>query len=198
MGPPTGPGARTAARADDGAVGRGPGPGPDDVPAHDRRHGYALPGQALHPRVARARRRFRRLSARVRLVRRRVRRTPAGRIGWRLGVGLVGGVLLVAGVVMIPGPGQGWATVFLALAILSTEFGWAQRVRHGLWVRLVEARRHYAANSPRRRAVLGTAVALVTLVALALALWVGLLVTGAPSWLPGPVRDVLDRVPGVG
>lgn len=198
MGPPTGPGARTAARADDGAVGRGPERDRDDVPPRDRRHGYALPGQALHPRVARARRRFRRLSARVRLLRRRVRRTPAGRVGWRLGVGLVGGVLLVAGVVMIPGPGQGWATVFLALAILSTEFGWAQRVRHGLWVRLVEARRHYAASSPRKRLVLGGAVVLVTVAALVLALWGGLLVTGAPTWLPGPVLEVLDRVPGVG
>jgi uncharacterized protein (TIGR02611 family) len=71
------------------------------------------------------RKRWRRTRARVRVVRSRVRRTPAGRIAWRAGVGLIGGIVLLVGVIAIPGPGQGWAMVFLGLAILSTEFSWA-------------------------------------------------------------------------
>ena len=43
-------------------------------------------------------------------------------------IGLVGGIVLLAGVVMIPYPGPGWLVVFAGLGILSTEFEWAQRV----------------------------------------------------------------------
>jgi len=43
-------------------------------------------------------------------------------------IGIVGGVVLVAGVIMIPYPGPGWLVVFAGLGILSTEFAWAQRV----------------------------------------------------------------------
>jgi hypothetical protein len=42
-------------------------------------------------------------------------------------VGIVGGVVLAAGIVMIPYPGPGWLVVFMGLAILSREFPWAQR-----------------------------------------------------------------------
>ncbi len=45
-------------------------------------------------------------------------------------IGLVGGTVLLAGIIMIPYPGPGWATVFVGLAILSTEFEWAQRILH--------------------------------------------------------------------
>lgn len=46
----------------------------------------------------------------------------------KTGVGVVGGVVLVAGIVMIPYPGPGWLVVFAGLGILSTEFTWARRV----------------------------------------------------------------------
>lgn len=45
-------------------------------------------------------------------------------------IGIVGGVVLAAGIVMIPYPGPGWATVFVGLAILSTEFHWAKQILH--------------------------------------------------------------------
>lgn len=44
--------------------------------------------------------------------------------------GLVGGIVLIAGIIMIPYPGPGWLVVFAGLGILSTEFEWAQRVLH--------------------------------------------------------------------
>lgn len=46
----------------------------------------------------------------------------------RITVGTVGGFVLLAGIIMIPYPGQGWLTVFAGLAILSTEFEWAARL----------------------------------------------------------------------
>ena len=45
-------------------------------------------------------------------------------------IGIVGGIVLLAGIVMIPYPGPGWVVVFAGLGILSTEFEWAQRVLH--------------------------------------------------------------------
>lgn len=43
-------------------------------------------------------------------------------------VGVIGGIVLIAGIIMIPYPGPGWLVVFAGLGILSTEFTWAQRV----------------------------------------------------------------------
>lgn len=45
-------------------------------------------------------------------------------------IGIVGGFVLLAGIIMIPYPGPGWLVVFAGLGILSTEFEWAQRVLH--------------------------------------------------------------------
>lgn len=81
------------------------------------------------------------------------RRNPALNLAYRIGVGVVGGLVLVAGILMIPYPGPGWLVVFFGLAILSTEFEWAGRVlkfakryydawvewlkRQPLWIKLV-------------------------------------------------------------
>lgn len=40
--------------------------------------------------------------------------------------------MLIIGVIAIPYPGPGWLIVFAGLAILATEFAWAQRVLHYL------------------------------------------------------------------
>jgi uncharacterized protein (TIGR02611 family) len=47
---------------------------------------------------------------------------------WRIGVFTVGAAVLAAGLVMMVTPGPGWAAIFIGLAILATEFAWAQRV----------------------------------------------------------------------
>lgn len=46
----------------------------------------------------------------------------------RIATAIVGGVVLIVGVIAIPYPGPGWLIVFAGLAILATEFTWAQRV----------------------------------------------------------------------
>lgn len=49
---------------------------------------------------------------------------------FRVLIGIVGGVVLVAGIIMIPYPGPGWVVVFIGLAILAQEFEWAERALH--------------------------------------------------------------------
>lgn len=44
----------------------------------------------------------------------------------KIGTGILGGVVLLVGLVTIPYPGPGWLIVFAGLAILATEFQWAQ------------------------------------------------------------------------
>lgn len=58
----------------------------------------------------------------------RIRRNRSLDLAWRVGVGVVGGLVLVAGILMIPYPGPGWLVVFAGLAILATEFTWAGNV----------------------------------------------------------------------
>jgi uncharacterized protein (TIGR02611 family) len=43
-------------------------------------------------------------------------------------IGIAGGVVVLIGIVAIPYPGPGWLIVFAGLAILATEFEWAQRL----------------------------------------------------------------------
>ena len=47
-------------------------------------------------------------------------------------VGLLGGAIVVLGFILIPLPGPGWLIVFAGLALLATEFVWAERLlRYG-------------------------------------------------------------------
>lgn len=47
---------------------------------------------------------------------------------WRIAVFTVGLLLLLAGAAMLVLPGPGWATIFVGIALLATEFAWAQRI----------------------------------------------------------------------
>ena len=46
----------------------------------------------------------------------------------RVGIGTIGGLIVLIGIVAIPYPGPGWLIVFAGLAVLATEFDWAQRL----------------------------------------------------------------------
>jgi len=46
----------------------------------------------------------------------------------KIATGIVGGLVLILGIIAIPYPGPGWLIVFAGLAILATEFAWAQHV----------------------------------------------------------------------
>jgi uncharacterized protein (TIGR02611 family) len=62
--------------------------------------------------------------------RQRARLDGFPRLRWlyKLGVALVGFVVVVLGLVLVPLPGPGWLIVFVGVAILGTEFPLAHRV----------------------------------------------------------------------
>lgn len=72
--------------------------------------------------------RLRRLRASAARFRAFMRRHRLLNTTWRIGVFTVGVAVLAAGLVMMVTPGPGWAAIFIGLAILATEFAWAQRV----------------------------------------------------------------------
>ena len=57
-----------------------------------------------------------------------VAKHPALDAAYRVAVGIVGAAVVVLGFVLIPLPGPGWLIVFAGLAILATEFVWAERL----------------------------------------------------------------------
>lgn len=59
-----------------------------------------------------------------------IRRSRVLNTTWQIGVFTVGATVLVAGLVMMVTPGPGWLAIFVGLAILATEFAWAQSALH--------------------------------------------------------------------
>jgi uncharacterized protein (TIGR02611 family) len=59
----------------------------------------------------------------------KIRSNPTGHLALKIGIAVLGGLVVVAGIIMIPLPGPGWAVVILGLAIWAVEFAWA---RHAL------------------------------------------------------------------
>jgi uncharacterized protein (TIGR02611 family) len=103
---------------------------------------------ASRPTTARARR-WRRFRVRLRIWRMRMHAHPVSSATWRTAVAVVGGLILLAGVVMCVTPGPGAAAIVLGLAILSTEFAWA----HGMlgYARRWAHRARQKARAVRRR-----------------------------------------------
>ena len=58
----------------------------------------------------------------------KIRSTPGGRLALRIGIGVLGGLVVALGIILIPFPGPGWAIVILGLAIWALEFSWAKRL----------------------------------------------------------------------
>jgi uncharacterized protein (TIGR02611 family) len=95
---------------------REPGPGDGDPVPPAGHH------RLRHSRVAK----------RARLFRARLNLFPRLRLAYKVGIGVVGVAVVIAGVILIPLPGPGWLVVFLGLAILGTEFPAAHRFN--MWV----------------------------------------------------------------
>lgn len=66
-------------------------------------------------------------AARYRAFRRGLRVNPLFDLAWRIGVLTVGGLVVAAGIALLALPGPGWATIFIGLMILASEFAWARR-----------------------------------------------------------------------
>jgi len=58
----------------------------------------------------------------------RIRTNRTGRLALRIGIGVLGTLVVALGIVLIPFPGPGWAIVILGLAIWAIEFAWAKNL----------------------------------------------------------------------
>jgi uncharacterized protein (TIGR02611 family) len=100
---------------------------------------------------------------------------------YRIGVGIVGGLIVAVGLVTIPLPGPGWLTVIAGLFVLATEFFWAERLLE-FTKRRVTAWTEWLGRQPLwvRLAVAAATAAFVYGV-----LVVTLHLMGVPDWVPG-------------
>jgi uncharacterized protein (TIGR02611 family) len=69
-----------------------------------------------------------------------------------VGVGLVGGTVTAAGVVMLVTPGPGLVVIIAGLAILATQFAWAERALDRMKQKAIAARDKASARRADRRA----------------------------------------------
>jgi uncharacterized protein (TIGR02611 family) len=58
----------------------------------------------------------------------KIRANPTGRLALKIGIGVLGALVIALGIILIPFPGPGWAIVILGLAIWALEFAWAKRL----------------------------------------------------------------------
>ncbi|MFI1580526.1 TIGR02611 family protein [Embleya sp. NPDC020630] len=101
-----------------------------------------------------------------------IKRSKPLHMTWQIGVAIIGFAIIVGGIIMLPLPGPGWAVIFLGLAVLGTEFVWAQRTL--LWTKDKVTRAATRALDPktRRRNMIMLAIGLLLIAAaVALYLW---------------------------
>jgi uncharacterized protein (TIGR02611 family) len=113
-------------------------------------------------------------------LRRFVARNRGLEVAYRAVIGLVGFAIIITGLVLIPLPGPGWLIVFGGLAVLSTEFVWAERLLHFAREK-VQGWTEWVLRQPLAiRALIG----LIGLVFVAAAIVIYAKVFGLPGWLP--------------
>jgi uncharacterized protein (TIGR02611 family) len=101
-------------------------------------------------------------------------------VAYRALVALVGFAIIVAGIVLIPLPGPGWLIVFAGLAVLATEFVWAERLLHFARDKV----RSWTMWVTRQSLLVRALIGLLGLALVAGAVWGYLKVQGVPGWLP--------------
>lgn len=111
--------------------------------------------------------------------RERLRKRPVADFVYRVGIAVFGTLVLAVGVVAIPYPGPGWAIVFLGLAILATEFRFAQHALRYVRIRYDTVMTWF---TRQHIAVKGLSAALTGLIVV-LTLWL----FGAVGWSAGLV-----------
>jgi uncharacterized protein (TIGR02611 family) len=101
--------------------------------------------------------------------------------GYRVGVGVVGGLIVALGVAAIPLPGPGWLIVIAGLFVLATEFLWAERLLE-FTKRQVKRWTDWVGDQPIWvRVLIGVATAAFVYGVIVVTLHL----TGIPDWVPG-------------
>lgn len=123
--------------------------------------------------------------------RRKIRQNPHQLRIYRVGVGVAGLLLICLGLVTgpLPGPG-GIPLVLLGLAIWSSEFEWAYKLRQ----RFKAEVKKFRAWPTRKKVLFWIAFFAVC----GLLGYCYLLVLGVPFWMPDVGANLLEHLPGVG
>lgn len=90
----------------------------------------------------------------------RIRSTPAGRLGLKITVTVLGAVIIAIGIVLLPLPGPGWLIIFAGLAVWSIEFHWARRLNRFVRRQVFRWTTWYAEQGWPMRIVVGIATLL--------------------------------------
>lgn len=127
--------------------------------------------------------------------RRRIREDPRKHRIYRGLVGFVGVflILLAGATGWLPGPG-GIPLALLGLAVLASEFEWAQRLLEWAKDRVRQMARWTARQPVWVRAFGGV----FTAIGIGVAIWFSLRLFGIPGWAPNGVTNFLTGVPGLG
>jgi uncharacterized protein (TIGR02611 family) len=109
-----------------------------------------------------------------------VRRRPATYRFYRLAVGVVGGVIVVGGLAFVPLPGPGWLIVFVGLAVLATEFVWADRLEKFARNQV----KSWTQWLGRQSIVIQILIGLLTCIFVVAVMYALFAVGGVPGWIP--------------
>lgn len=101
-------------------------------------------------------------------------------LAYRVMVAVAGFAIMITGVVLIPLPGPGWLIVFAGLALLATEFAWADRLLHYARDKV----RGWTDWAGRQPVAMRGLIGLAGLAVIAGAFLVYVRVRGLPPWLP--------------
>ena len=104
-------------------------------------------------------------------------------------VAIIGFAIIITGLALIPLPGPGWLIVFAGLAVLSTEFAWAERLLHYARSKVQGWTEWVLRQSLAVRALIG----LVGLAFVAGAVLLYDAVVGFPSWTRSWAEAAADR-----
>ena len=124
----------------------------------------------------------------------RIKRNPVARRAYRLAVGALGVAIVVVGLVLLPAPGPGWLIIFAGLAVLASEFEWAQRL-----LDFARRRVHEWTEWTKRQNIIVRALVVLAIIAFVLAVfWLLFLVSGVPGVFPDVIEQRLQlHVPGL-
>ncbi len=113
--------------------------------------------------------------------RRRIAAHRSTNHAYRVGVGIVGGLVVAFGLATIPLPGPGWLTVIAGLFVLGSEFTWAERLLEYTRERVSRWSDWVGAQAVWVRVLIGLATAAFVYGVLVVTLHV----FGVPGWVPG-------------
>jgi uncharacterized protein (TIGR02611 family) len=117
--------------------------------------------------------------------RRRLRANPATAKVYRVGVFVLGLVIVVVGLLLIPFPGPGWLIVIAGLAIWATEFEKAQRVLEFVKSKL----RIWEEWVKRQNLLVKGLVGIVGVAFIATVLWLTFHFSGIPGFFPDGLEN---------